>query len=144
MPSAIAALVADSASSTRCCSSLSSALVGAPTLITATLPDRAPIRSVSTSSSMPKADGCPSPPGPPRGEPNLHRLLAAPAADDRGVVGGDPHLRGPAELRHGHRFQVEPGVLAVDGAAGQRGDVLQLAQPPVAEPGRPHRDALEY
>ena len=54
MPSAIAALVADSASSTRCCSSFSSAPVGAPTLITATLPDSAPIRSLSTSSSIPK------------------------------------------------------------------------------------------
>ena len=53
MPSAIAARVADSASSTRCCSSASSALVGAPTRITATLPDSDPIRSVSTSSSMP-------------------------------------------------------------------------------------------
>ena len=54
MPSAMAARVADSASSTRCCSSLSSALVGAPTLITATLPDSAPIRSFRTSSSIPK------------------------------------------------------------------------------------------
>ena len=53
MPSAIAARVADSASSTRCWSSVSSALVGAPTLITATLPDSEPIRSLSTSSSMP-------------------------------------------------------------------------------------------
>ena len=66
MPSAIAARVADSASSTRCRSSLSSAEVGAPTRITATSPDSAPIRSVSTSSSMPKvarsssARSCPS------------------------------------------------------------------------------------
>src|SRR6185437_15270222 len=38
----------------------------------------------------------------------------------------------------------EAGVPAVDGSAGQRGDVLQLVQPAVTEPGRPHRRALEY
>ena len=54
MPSAMAARVADSASSTRCCNSVSSAFVGAPTLMTATLPDSEPMRSVSTSPSMPK------------------------------------------------------------------------------------------
>src|ERR1700722_5071422 len=53
IPSAIAALVAASASSTRCRSSFSSAEVGAPTRMTATLPDSEPIRSVSTSSSTP-------------------------------------------------------------------------------------------
>ena len=41
------------ARSTRCWSSASSALVGAPTRITATFPDRDPIRSESTSSSIP-------------------------------------------------------------------------------------------
>ena len=38
MPSAMAARQADSASSTRCCSSFSSAFVGAPTRMTAILP----------------------------------------------------------------------------------------------------------
>ena len=45
--------------------------------------------------------------------------------------------RGPAELVDGHRLQGEAGVLAVDLAAGDRGDVLQLAQPPVAEARAP-------
>ena len=141
MPSAIAARVADSASSTRCRSSFSSAEVGAPTRITATRPDSAPIRSVSTSSSMPNvarsssARIC--------AEPELDRLGRPAAADDRGAVGVDPHLAGPAEVLDRHRLEREPGVLAVDGAAGERGDVLQLVQPPVAEAGRAHRHALE-
>src|SRR4029078_9446093 len=54
-PSAMAPRVADRASSTRRCSSLSSAFVGAPTLITATLPDRDPMSPGSTASQMPEA-----------------------------------------------------------------------------------------
>ena len=141
MPSAIAARVADSASSTRCRSSLSSAGGRRADPDDRDLPDSAPIRSVSTSSSMPNvarsssARSC--------AEPELDRLGRPAAADDRGVVRGDPDLPGPAELLDGHRLQGEPGVPAVHRAAGQRGDVLELVQPPVAEPGRADRHALE-
>ena len=70
-------------------------------------------------------------------DPELDLLGVAGAADDGGPVGGDPDLPGPAELRDGHRLEGEAGVLAVDLAAGDRGDVLELAQPPVAEARAP-------
>ena len=89
------------------------------------------------------AEGGPLQLGPHLVEPELDRVLGAGAVDDRGVIGVDPHLGGPAELVDRHRLQGEPRVLAVHVASGQRGDVLQLAQPAVTEPGRPHRDALE-
>ena len=60
-----------------------------------------------------------------------------------GPLRGDPHLTRPAELLDGHRLEGEAGVLAVDLTAGDRGDVLELAQPPVAEPGRLGRHAPE-
>ena len=53
MPSAIAARVACSESSTRWRISLSSALVGAPTEMIAALPDSRAMRSLSQSSSVP-------------------------------------------------------------------------------------------
>ena len=141
MPSAIAARVADSASSTRCCSSFSSALVGAPD---------ADHRHLAGQRADPLGEHVlVDPEGGPLqlraqlGEPELDLLGGAGAADDGGLVGVDPDLRGPAELLDRHCLQGEPGVLAVDGAAGDRRDVLQLVQPPVAEPGGAHGDALE-
>jgi hypothetical protein len=58
MPSAIAARVACSESSTRCRISLSSALVGAPTEMIAALPDSRAMRSLSQSSSVPMLARC--------------------------------------------------------------------------------------
>ena len=142
MPSAIAARVADRASSTRCCSSASSALVGAPTLITATLPDSD--TDPLAEHVLVDAERRPLQLGTQLGDPELD-LSADPAPSMIvGPVRGDPHLPGAAELLERHRLEAEAGVLAVDLTAGDGGDVLELAQPPVAEPGRLGRDALEH
>ena len=116
-------------------------MVGAPTLITATLPDSEPIRSRQHVLVDPERG--PLQLGTQLGDPELDVVGGTAAADDRGAVRVDQHLRGPAELLDGHRLQGEPRMPAVHGAAGDRGDVLELVQPPVAEAGRPHRHALE-
>ena len=105
MPSAMAARVADRASSTRCCSSASSALVGAPTLMTATLPDSD--ADPLGEHVLVDAERRPLELGAQLGQPELHLLGGAGAADDRRAVGGDPDLPGPAELLEGHRLQAE-------------------------------------
>ena len=82
--------------------------------------------------------------GPQLGDPELDLLGRTGAIDDRGLVRGDANPPGPSELLDGHGLQAEAGVLAKDLTAGDRSDVLELAQPPVAEAGRLGRNALEH
>src|SRR5260221_10728251 len=81
--------------------------------------------------------------GPELRDPELDRIARAVSADDRGPVGRDSDLGGPAELAGGHRLEREAGMLAEHSPPGYRGDVLQLVQPTVAETRSARGDALE-
>ena len=78
------------------------------------------------------------------GHPELDLVGRTGAVDDRRAIRIDPHLPGATELLDRHRLEGEAGVLAVDLATGDRGDVFELAQPPVSEPRGLGRDALEH
>ena len=59
-------------------------------------------------------------------DPELDLLAGAAATDGGGLVSGDPHLAGAAQLLQRHGLQGEAGVLGQHLAATDRRDVLQL------------------
>src|SRR3982750_3383104 len=118
MPSAIAALVAWSESSPRWRTSLASAFVGAPTLMTAALPDSRAIRSDRKSWSVPM----------------VARSSSARSCDSRrSRASGAPDLVGLAEVRGGHLIEGERRRPRVHLAAGQRCHVLEEVDALLAE-----------
>ena len=73
----------------------------------------------------------------------LDGVLAAGTLDDGGVVLGDGHPPGAAELVERGGVQLQADLLADDGAVGEDGDVLQHGLAAVAEAGGLHGHGTE-